>query len=62
MKRNMLALGLALFALLVALVVGLLVAPYAHTDTDDDFYSAAKSSVLTVNLVRENALRASAWG
>ena len=62
MKRNMLAVGLALLALLVALVVGLLVAPHAHTDSDDDFYSAVKSSVLTVDLVRENALRASSWG
>jgi hypothetical protein len=45
----MLAVGLALLVLLVALVVGLLVAPHAHTDSDDDFYSAAKSSVVAVN-------------
>ena len=51
MKRNMLAVGLALLALLVALVVGMLVAPHAHTDSDGGFYSAAKSSVLTVNLL-----------
>jgi len=48
-KRNMLAVALALLALLVALLVGLLVAPHAHTDSDDDFYSAAQSSVVTVN-------------
>ena len=45
------AVGLALLALLMALVVGLLVAPHAHTDSDDGFYSAAQSSVLTVKLL-----------
>ncbi|MCV7331324.1 hypothetical protein [Mycobacterium cookii] len=49
MKRNVLAAGLALLALLVALVVGLLAAPHAHTDGDDDFSSAATSSVITVH-------------